>query len=148
LSNIKYFELIDEFCLLTGIAQPCVIIDSGAVHIDDVAFSLLHDAGIDDTLLFVYADFGALPRGRELQAATALLEANLFLYSGTAPAFAISPGTDRVVMAHHCVLARIDAQDLHALLLNIAAKARQWRGDYFLDPATNPFQLARSATPH
>jgi hypothetical protein len=145
-SNIKYFELIDEFCLLTGIAQPSVITDGGTVHIDEVAFSLLHDARIDDALLFVYADFGALPRGRELHAAIMLLEANLFLYSGSAPTFAISPGTDRVVMAHHCSLTRIDASELRALLLNMAAKARQWRGDYFLDPATNPFQLTRPAT--
>jgi hypothetical protein len=148
LSNLKYFELIDEFCLLTGITYPRMITDGGTVHIDEVAFSLLHDARIDDALLFVYADFGALPRGHELPAAIALLEANLFLYSGTAPAFAVSPGTDRVVMAHHCALARIDAQDLHLLLLNMAAKARQWRGDYFLNPATNPFQLTRPATRH
>lgn len=140
-SKTKYLELIDELCRVIGVAQPGAICDGGALHIDDVAFSLLHDARVDDALLFVYADFGALPRGRELPAAIALLEANLFLYSGGAPAFAIAPGTERVTMAHHCALARIDARDLHAMLIGMAAKAGQWRGDYFLDPATNPFQL-------
>lgn len=141
MSKIKYLELIDALCRLTGCAQPGVISDGGALQIDDVAFSLLHDAQVDNTLLYIYADFGVLPRGRELPAALALLEANLFLYSGAAPAFAITPGTERVTMAHHCALTQIDAPDLHALLIDMAAKARQWRSDHFLDPATNPFQL-------
>jgi hypothetical protein len=142
-SNIQYFELIDEFCLLTGLAQPRMITEGGTVLIDEVAFSLQHDPQADDTLLYIYAEFGALPRGREMLAAVALLEANLFLYSGASPAFAIAPGTEQVVMAHHCALAQIDAQGLHALLVDMAAKAGQWRADYFLDPATSPFQLSQ-----
>jgi len=145
LSKIKYFDLIDEFCLLPGMVQPRIqprnITDGGALYIDDVAFSLLHNEQIDETLLFIYADFGALPPGRELQAAIALLEANLYLYNGAAPVFAISAETGRVVMAQHGALAALDAQSLSELLLNIAQKATQWRKDYFLDPQTNPFQL-------
>ncbi|HEY4316544.1 MAG TPA: CesT family type III secretion system chaperone [Herbaspirillum sp.] len=141
MSKTKYLELIDEICRLTGGAQPGAICDGAALLVGEVAFSLLHDAQVDDALLFVYADFGALPRGRELQAALALLEANLFLHGGAAPVFAVSAGSERVTMAHHCALAGLDARDLHTLLVGMAAKARQWRNDYFLDPATYPFQL-------
>ena len=141
MSNTTYLELVDALCRLCGCTQPGAIAEGGALLVDGVACSLLHDPRIDDALLFIYADFGALPRGRELPAAMALLEANLFLYGRAGPAFAVSPGTERVTMAHHCVLEEVDADELHGLLINIAGKARQWREDYFLDPATNPFQL-------
>jgi hypothetical protein len=144
-SKIKYFNLIDEFCLLPGIVQPRIqpgmITDGGVLHIDDVAFSLLHNELIDEDLLFIYADFGVLPPGRELQASTALLEANLCLYNGAAPVFAISAVSGRAVMAQHDSLAALNAQSLSVLLLNMAKKARQWRGDFFLNPETSPFQL-------
>lgn len=141
MSKLIYLELVDALCRLCACPQPGAIAEGGALHVEGVAFSLLHDPRIDDALAFIYADFGALPRGRELPAAMALLEANLFLYGGAGPAFAVSPGTERVTMAHHCVLAETDAGELHGLLVNIAGKARQWREDHFLDPATNPFQL-------
>lgn len=141
MSNIIYLELVDALCRLCGCRQPGAIAEGGALQVEGVAFSLLHDPRIDDALVFIYADFGSLPRGRELPAAMALLEANLFLYGGAGPTFAVSPGTERVTMAHRCALAQIDAGELHGLLVNIAGKARQWREDYFLDPATNPFQL-------
>jgi hypothetical protein len=145
LSKIKYFNLIDEFCLLPGLVQPRIqprsITDGGALYINDVAFSLLHNERIDEALLFIYADFGELPAGRELPASAALLEANLYLYNGASPVFAISAETGRVVMAQHCLLAMLDAQALSVLLLNLSAKARQWRSDYFLNPESNPFQL-------
>lgn len=141
MSKVIYLELVDALCRFCDCRQPGAIAEGGALHVDGIAFSLLHDPRIDDALLFIYADFGSLPSGRELPAAMALLEANLFLYGGAAPTFAVSPGTERVTMAHHCVLAETDADELHGLLVNIAGKARQWREDHFLDPATNPFQL-------
>jgi hypothetical protein len=144
-SKITYFELIEAYCLLTDVKHPRMITDGGTLHINGVAFSLLHNEQIDETLLYIYADFGALPPGRELQASMALLEANLFLYSGSTPVFAIAPGTERVVMAQVGSLAQLDAESLSALLTNMADKACQWRKDYFLDPQSNPFQLAQHA---
>ena len=148
MSKIKYFELIDEFCLLCGMVQPRVqpgtISDGDAFYVNDVRFSLVHNDAIDATSLFAYADFGALPPGSELPAMKGLLEANLYLYgsSVTAPAFAISEETGHVVMAQQSKLAEMDGQSLSVLLVAMAAKGRQWREDYFLNPQTNPFQLA------
>ena len=142
MSKIKYFELLNEFCLLSGVEQPQLIAEGGTLNVNDVMFSLLHNEQIDDALLFIYADFGELPPGRELQASVALLEANLFLYSGAAPVFAISAESGRVVMAEHRSLDRLDARDLSEVLVSMAAKAKQWRGDYFLDPGSSPFQIA------
>jgi hypothetical protein len=136
----KYFELMEEFCLLSGVEQPQLISEGGTLKVDDVTFSLLHNERIDPALLFIYADFGALPPGRELQAAMALLEANLFLYGGAAPVFALSAQTERVVMADHRRLDQLDAQGLQLVLVNLAAKAAQWRADYFLDAASRPFR--------
>jgi hypothetical protein len=141
-SKAKYFQLVDEFCFLAGVEQQQLIAEGGALSVDEVMFSLLHNEQIDDSLLFIYADFGELPTGRELQAAQALLEANLFLYSGAAPVFAISAETERVVMADHRALDALDAHGLRDLLTDMAAKAKQWRGDYFLDALSNPFQLS------
>jgi hypothetical protein len=146
-SKARYFELIDEFCLLRGVEEPQLIVEGGALNVNDVMFSLLHNVQIDEGLLFIYADFGELPLGRELQASVALLEANLFLYSGAAPVFAISAETGRVVMAEHRMLDQLDAQDLSDVLTSMAAKARQWRSDYFLDHSS-PFQLPQLSAPY
>lgn len=128
------------------ISAPLHVADGSALHINGVAFSLSHHPLIDNALLFIHADFGLLPEGRELAAALALLEANMFLANGSAPVFSVAPNTKQVVMVQHCALSKTDDRMLLALLTNLAEHALQWRVDYFLNSATNPFCLSKN--PH
>ncbi len=108
--------------------------EGGAVVVNDVVFSLIHNDAIHPDMVFIYCDFGDVPIGREAEAYRALLEANLYLYTGIGPAFTVSNETGRVLLAHHYFMH--DGQnmpsELREVLVDLSTKALAWRADHFL----------------
>jgi hypothetical protein len=122
-------NLIHRFCELYGPDDPERVIQGGPVTVSQVVFSLIYSEAVDPQLLFVYSDYGEVPRGRKLEIYRALLQANLHLYTGRGPILALSTDGLRVVRADHCRLAGLQPQALHAMLTGLAASAKAWRGD-------------------
>ncbi|RZI42202.1 molecular chaperone Tir [Herbaspirillum sp. HC18] len=133
MSKASAIELASRFCELSGLSEPEQLLQGKAIEIDGVAFSLGHSDGTDGDLLFIYADFGAPPAGKEARVFQALLEANTFLHTGPRAAFAISPETNRVMFIHNMPLATATPEALSDVLADVAVKANEWRAHYFLD---------------
>jgi hypothetical protein len=128
----KFRYLIEGFCKVCGLDNAGRILDGGSIIVNEVTFSLIYSENVNPELLFIYCDFGDPPVGREADAYRALLEANLYLYSGTGPTFSISRETRRVLFADQLRLDKGTPEELHAILLRMADKAHAWRADYFL----------------
>ncbi|HEY8608088.1 MAG TPA: CesT family type III secretion system chaperone [Noviherbaspirillum sp.] len=129
----QYISLVRDLCRLCELKNPEVVIDSGAMMVNDVVISLAHNATVDPGVLFIYCDFGKVPEGREVEAYSAMLKTNLLLYNGRGPAFAMSFETGRVVFADHCRMADIDPKALRDKLAGLAEKAHEWRALYALE---------------
>jgi ABC-type phosphate/phosphonate transport system substrate-binding protein len=138
MSREKSIELIEGFCALTGIKDPESIVRDGSVTVNGVTFSLIHNEEIDPKSLAVYADFGQLPSKRELEVCMGLMEANLFLSARKLPVFGISPATRNVTLVARCELDELTPEKLRDALSELAAKAREWRKDHFLDLKPKP----------
>ena len=126
-------QLVKDFCSLCGMGEPERILQGGPIAVDDIVFSLVYSETVNRELVYIYCDFGDMPKGRELEAHKALLEANLYLHTGGGPVFAISVETGRVVSADHRRLAGLKAEDLRAALVKSADQAKQWRQHHFLN---------------
>jgi hypothetical protein len=138
----SFRHLIEGFCKFCGLDDPGRILDGGAITVNDVVFSLIHSEKVNPDLLFIYCDFGDVPVGRQAEAYRMLLEANLFLYTGNGPTFTISGESKRVIFADQYRLdQKSDPEELHSIMVAIAAKAVAWRVDHFLP--THPQNRAR-----
>lgn len=83
--------------------------------------------------MFIYCDFGDALPGREVDVYRELLKANLFLYNGTGPVFALSSETGRVVFDRHFRLDQLDPDMLQGILAQMEQQAAAWRTDQFLN---------------
>lgn len=140
-------QLIKGFCALAGLKDVERILKDGAVVINNVVFSLLCSEESSPGMVLIYCDFGDVPRGREADAYRALLKANMILYSGTGPAFTISLETGRVVFADHAKIVQITPEKLRDILVRLAAKAIEWRGNHFLQNEESSQQVALKKIP-
>jgi hypothetical protein len=142
----EYFRhLIEDFCKLCGLDDPRRILDGGSIIVNEVVFSLVYSEKINPDLVFIYCDFGDVPLNRQADAYRALLEANLFLYTGTGPAFTVSRETGRVLLADQYRLdKKSNPEELQAVLVRLAAKALDWRTNHYLQNTTQ--HAARSSS--
>jgi hypothetical protein len=141
----NFRHLIQGFCKFCGLDDPGRILDGGAIIVNDVTFSLIHSEKVNPDLVFIYSDFGDVPVGRQAEAYRMLLEANLFLYTGNGPTFTISGESNRVIFVDQYRLDKNSTpEELHTLLVAMAAKAVAWRADHFL--GNGPQNRARSAS--
>jgi hypothetical protein len=130
----RFVQLIQDFCALSGFADPQRLLNGGSIVINDVVFSLLHKEKPDPRLLFLRCDFGEIRDNRQTDAYKALLEMNTYLYDGTGPAFAIAPETGRVLFTNSYRLEGLEANELHRILAELVEQVLEWRSHYFLDP--------------
>jgi hypothetical protein len=128
-------QLVRDFCKLCGMEEPERILQGGPIAVDDIVFSLVYSETVNAERCFIYCDFGELPKGQEAPAMRALLEANLYLHTGSGPVFAMSNDTGRVVAADHRRLSELKAADLRSALVKLADQAKLWRQHHFLTPA-------------
>ncbi|HEX6705246.1 MAG TPA: CesT family type III secretion system chaperone [Albitalea sp.] len=131
-------QLVKDFCTLCNMEEPERILQGGPIAVDDIVFSLIYSETVNPDLIFIYGDFGDLPTGKEQAALRALLEANLYLYTGNGPVFAMSTDTGRVVSAQHQRLVDIKAADLRSALVKLADQAKLWRQHHFLGDSRKP----------
>jgi hypothetical protein len=145
-------QLVKDFCKLCNMEEPERILHGGPIAVDDIVFSLVYSETVNPDLLFVYGDFGEVPAGKEAEALRALLEANLYLYTGSGPIFAASVDSKRIVSVEHKRLVDTKATDLRAALVKLADQAKVWRQHHFLGDARkptgpNPLAPAAAAAP-
>jgi hypothetical protein len=133
MNHSQFVSLIEGFCKECGLDQPERILHGGPIAVGDVVFSLIYSEQVNPELIFVYCDFGSVPPGQEMEAYRALLEANMFLYTGSGPAFTLSSETGRVVLAEHYKMSAITPKELREKLVKLAEQAKAWRVDHFLD---------------
>jgi hypothetical protein len=124
-----FVRVIERFCEHCGLGDPTRILQGGAVAVDGIAFSLIYSEQVDPDLLFLYADYGEVPPGREAEVYRALLEMNLHVYTGRGPVLTLSADSGHVVRAEHCPLVDLKPQALYTAMVKIAGDAKAWRDD-------------------
>lgn len=134
MSNALFVQLGEKFCQLAGLPEPQRLLEGSAVEVDGVDFYLVYDEEDEPDHLIVYADFGAPPAERRLDAYEALLEVNMAMYGSHPPAFMLSPGK-QVALAYHYHLQELTAEQLMHLCIGVASRAHEWRRHYFLGEA-------------
>lgn len=156
MSRHRYLNLIEKFCELSQLGNPAAIMQGGPIEVNDIKFSLIHREKIDPDLMFIYCDFGAPPLGRDSDVYRVLLKQNLFFYKGSGPVFAISPDTERVLLAQYEQLDEITPDGLLHRLSQLSIQAQLWRKDPFTledvvhqtptqnRPSTHPLALQRT----
>lgn len=132
MSNPAFVNLIEGLCREYGLDQPERIVRGGALAIGDVVFSLSCDERLGAGLVFIHCDYGPVSRTREADVYRSLLEANMALYSGSAPAYTVSPDSGHVVAVDHRRLGECTPAALRTLLAEMQAQAKAWRADYSL----------------
>jgi hypothetical protein len=131
-SHARYTKLIQDFCNANGLQEPERILRGGPIAVDDVTFSVIYSETVNPDVVFLYCDFGDVPVGREHEAYKALLQANLSLYNGGGPSFAVSPESGRVLLADACRIDGVTVEKLREHLVKLADQATEWRKDHFL----------------
>lgn len=148
MSRNQFIKLLEGFCALAKIDNPASILSDGAVTVNNVAFSLMHDEEVPK-VLFLYADFGKLPCKQELEVCKALMEANLFLFFMKQQcSFAISQNTRNVTLACRVSMENLTPEDLRTILVELSTKAHAWRKNHFFDLKPKPAQPGRGAFFH
>jgi hypothetical protein len=145
MNQARYAQLIEGFCKECGLEEPERILHGGPVAVGDVVFSLIYSEQVNADMIFIYCDFGEVPRDREADAYRVLLEANMFLYTGSGPSFTVSSETGRVVLAEHHRIDGLDPKALREILVKMSEQAMAWRLDHFLEKAPAKSQ-PRNAT--
>ena len=138
MSKDRYWQLLNEFCDLTGSGTAEDILRGAGIEASGVQCSVDYRDHPTHPQLLLYCDFGALPEKEALPAAQRLLEANLYLFSTQEPGFSaqgvftISPDTGHVLLSEAYPLENMSAVYLHEVLQGVAELAKNWRKDYFL----------------
>ncbi len=156
MSKHRYVNLIGKFCELSQLSNPAAIMQGGPIEVNGIKFSLIYSEKTDPNLMFIYCDFGAPPLGRDSDVYRVLLKQNLFLYKGNGPVFAISPDTERVLLAQYERMDEITPDALLHRLSQLSIQAQSWREDPFTlenavhqittqnRPSTHPLALHRT----
>lgn len=126
--------LIKQFCELAGLGENrAQILQTGALYCNDVAFTLLPSYASDTLKIFV--QLGMPPEEQVASVYRRLLELNLLLPPEYAAKLAVDPETGMAIFAYQLQVK--DGAHLLASLQLAAARAREWRADYFaIDDAT------------
>jgi hypothetical protein len=138
MSKADFVKLIKDFCVFTKIKDTESVVRDGAIIVDGVMFSLIHNEKGDENDFSIYTDFGELPSKRELEIASSLMETNLFLAALKGPVFAMSPETKRITMVVHYKILNIDSKRLCDILAELSSAAKSWKENYFLDLKPTP----------
>lgn len=133
MSRKAFVELVEGFCSLAGLSEPERAVAGETVMMDGVGFTLVQSDEVDPSLISIYAEFGKIPLQLEARVCKLLLEANLYLYIEKGPIFTLSPDQKSVICAERRMLGQTTPKDLRDLLVRLAAKANEWRKNYFLD---------------
>lgn len=127
-----FAPLVNATCELVGVAPAHAWLNlndpnhrCATFHVDGVECIVSHRSTAPDAL-FIHCVFGPVPEARSTDALLALLQLNLALYGGGAPAF----GADAQRNLLLCLQERV--QDLHATALaqtleNLAMQAIAWK---------------------
>lgn len=120
--------LINEFCDLAGLTKSREqILQTGILCCNDVVFTLLPSDASDAMRIFV--QLGMPPEKDVASAYRRLLELNLLLPLQHAWRLAIDPETGMAIFCYQ--LQVTDGAQLLASLQLAAARALEWRTDYF-----------------
>lgn len=125
-------ELIDAICPGASPAERQIILQAGSLLVDEIAFTLVNGAAGDESGLYAYCDFGALPHQQTAAVLKRLLEINLFLYGRDAPSFVFNPHTEHVLLACRMDRGTLTAQRFIQSLREMGSYARQWQATRFL----------------
>lgn len=133
-------DLAEQFCALLQVPVPDMPPDADGVRafstrLQDVDVSVAHDPVRAPGYVLVVVAFGALPAARTLEAARALLHANLLMFQPGAPAFSLNPVDGLVLLQRAHPLERATGAGLLAALDASVRGALQWRRDHYLEPA-------------
>ncbi|HVZ46012.1 MAG TPA: CesT family type III secretion system chaperone [Ramlibacter sp.] len=134
-------ELCKGFCELAGAAPPALTrgadgTRAATIRMEGVDVAMQQFADRYEDIVFLAADLGEPPAGRELEAWRLLMEANLRMTGTSAPSFSRSPVTGRAVLHWPCPLMEATVTDFRRRVIALVEAARQWREDHFLDDST------------
>jgi len=134
MSKQKFIELASGFCEMARLPEPERLLQGDAIEVDGISFQLAYDEEEQPDHVVIYCDFGTPPEDQLLDAYRVLLEMNMSMYGGNAPAFMLAP-SQRVALAYHYRLNEVMPQQLMYLISGLAVQAQDWRNHYFLSDA-------------
>jgi Tir chaperone protein (CesT) family len=127
-------ELINATCQDASAAERQTILRTGGLLVNGIPFALVPGAtgtGDEDSL-YVYCDFGCLPRDQTVAVLKRILEINIFLYGRETPSFVFNPSTEHILLACRMDRSGITAQRFMQSLREMSSYAHQWQATHFL----------------
>lgn len=126
----RFEELITGFCAGINMPSPEKMMSGAPFTIDKVVFAVEYKPEVHKNLLFVYADFGPVPKGNEAAIYYDLLRENFLDFPVKNATFSVSSATGNVVYAESFPLDQLTVEDFTATLGKLTNLAKMWRADF------------------
>ena len=130
----RFEELITGFCTGINMPSPEKMMSGAPFTIDKVVFAVEYKPEIHHNLLFVYADFGPIPKGSEAAVYHDLLRENFLDFLVKNATFSVSSATGNVVYVESFPLEKITVEDFTSTLGRLTNLAKKWRADFINTP--------------
>jgi hypothetical protein len=129
---LSFEKLCRSFCALEDLPIPSLAtgregLEAFTLDVDDVSLTVLHDEDVDPGTLFLVAELGPPASAEaELETWLALLDANYWLRSESAPTFSRNPQTGEAVFQWTLPFTQSSAHSLHESVVTMGNLARRW----------------------
>jgi hypothetical protein len=136
-TNVKFVEILTELSENIGQTPPALSVLTPfepvlfEAIIEDVELRISFTPG-DDDFAYLACVFGPLPERCALQAATKLLEINLFLHTHGASTFCLDADSQDVICACRLNIDMLSASSLFDTMTILSKQAQRWRSGWFI----------------
>ena len=127
-----YHSLIDQICEEFDIPDPGTMYQAAHLRLRDTDFTLYHGGVIIPDSVLMYCDFGELPVQSREAVLLRLLEANVYLFGVTSPAFTYNPQKNHIMLMCRFSLKQATLESTLELFNYFAEMATRWNNDHFL----------------
>ena len=132
MSYDKFELLVQDFCKIVGLSAPNTVTQGDPILVDDVICVFNYSPTYFPDRVFIYVDYGALPKGKEKEASIALLRDNHARYTGDGQIFGCVPDSEHIVMSDHIDLHSQSGESVALRISAVVASVKKWRKDFFL----------------
>ena len=126
-------KFVKHFCASVDLEDPERTVHGGPFEVDGIVFSIIYNEHINNSMMFLYVDFGYAPSKNEATVYYELLKQNYITFAGKGPAYTISPITGSVIYIEHFFLDQITPAEFVGILAHLSARAKEWQKTFFLD---------------
>ena len=137
----SFEDLCSGVCEIGGVPTPALARDdlgrsAMAMDIDGVEITLAHEPARSPQHAFLFAAFGPLPQGAELEACRELMNLNASLLRHGGACFSRHPTTGEVTLQSPYAFERATAIELYGRAHELASLVQRWRRRDFASSAS------------